>query len=132
MRIWNAILLHSQPDSFELCLEISQDMGIHLTRSQNLAEFLLALQEDELHFAIFEVDRVIREQLDWLKLIRKMRPKIPLILICDAPAREIEAQLYELGIFYVGIRPVHRGILAEIFLAAIKLSIKNNNHNLII
>lgn len=132
MRILNAILHNPQADTLQHCQEISREIGIHLACSRNLADFLLALQQNDLHLAIFEVEQVTLEQLDWLRLIRKMRPKIPLIIICDAPVREIEAQLYELGIFYVGIRPVHRGILGEIFLAAIKCYIQNTNINLIL
>jgi DNA-binding NtrC family response regulator len=117
---FNAIVQNQRPETLQLCQEVSQEIGIRLTLARNLADFLLQLQENDLHLAIFEFDSFAAEQIGWARLIRKMRPKIPLIIICDAPERETAAQLYDLGIFYVGIRPIHRVLLSEIFLAAIK------------
>lgn len=120
MRNFNAILRNQQNETLQLCQEISDEIGINLTTASSMAEFLLRLQENDLHVAIFECNHFSMETFGWLKLIRKMRPKIPLIFVCHELERETEAQMYEIGIFYVGVRPVHRVLLSEVFLAAIK------------
>ena len=120
MRNFNAILRNQQDETLQLCQEITDKIGINLTPASGIAEFLLRLQENDLQLAIFECDQFSTENLGWLKLIRKMRPKIPLILVCHELERETEARMYEMGIFYVGIRPLHPVLLSEVFLAAIK------------
>ncbi len=87
---------------------------------QSMADFLLRLQKNDCTVAIFDCGPNGGECVNWVKLIRRQRPKIPLIVFCDDVSSSIGAKLYQEGIFYLGLRPIEPAEFLEVLKATVK------------
>lgn len=106
-------------DTISLCKDIGRQLKMVVTCKEDVADFLVELQENDYDVAIFDVEQLGREKLKWVKLIRGLRPKLPLIIICDQIDQTTEAKMHEEKIFYLGLRPIDREILYSIIKAAL-------------
>ena len=117
------IINNQNPETVTLCEDICKELGITLTISENEASFLLQLFENDIHVAFFDCGNKIVGGLNQIKLIRRMRPKIPLIVFCDQVDQENGARMHEEGIFYLGIRPFQRDVIGQVTTAALKFQV---------
>lgn len=122
MHTSRGIVRSTNPDTVALCEEIGRQIGMIMTTKQDVASFLLDLQENNYHVAIFDLDQGEPDSVRWVKFIRRLRPKLPLIVLCDEIDKQAKTQMYEEGIFYLGLRPLNREILVSVFKAAVKQS----------
>jgi hypothetical protein len=58
--------------------------------------------------------------LKWVKIVRKTRPKIPLIIFSDEVNRKMGGKIYDTGSFYLCERPVQDEVFRSVLNAAIK------------
>lgn len=114
------IVRSKNPDTVALCQDLGRQIGIIMTIKQEVANFLLELQENDYQVLIFDSNQAENESLKWVKLIRRLRPKLPLIVLCDEIDKELGARMYQEGIFYLGQRPLNRGVLRDVVAAALK------------
>lgn len=105
-----------------LCRKAGKTASIQLQFERSIAEFLVALHDRGFDLAVLDFEKPATEQTAWVKLIRRLRPKLPLIVVCDQIDHVLGARLHELGIFYLGCRPLHQRIMHEVFTAALKIS----------
>jgi len=103
-----------------LCHEIGREIGLSVTVAPTIPSFLLALHEDDFSIAILDCVNSGTAILDWVRLIRRLRPKVPLIVICDQIDQTMGGKIHEQGVFYLYIRPVHQEILRDVCVAALK------------
>jgi DNA-binding NtrC family response regulator len=122
MHTYCGIVQSKNPETVTLCAEISEQLGMTMTIKQDVANFLLDLQEGDYRLAIFDCDKAEHESLKWVKFIRNMRPKLPLIVLCEEIDKKTGAQMYEEGIFYLGLHPLDRESLFSVFEAVLKQS----------
>lgn len=106
-------------DTISLCEDIGRQVGLISTVNQDVANFLVELQENDYDLAILDLEHVVHESLKWVKLTRRLGPKLPLIIICDQIDQNTEALMREEKIFYLGLRPIDREILHSIIKAAL-------------
>ncbi len=81
----------------------------------------MRVMEKDFRFFIFDCGGMSAEGLGWVKLVRHMRPKIPLIILCNDVDREIGGRLLEEGIFYLAIRPFQRNVFTQVLRSALNL-----------
>lgn len=120
MRTYRGIVRSKNPETVALCQEVGEQIGMIMTIKQEVANFLLDLQENDYQVAVFDFDQAEDDSLKWVKVVRHLRPKLPLIVVCDRIDHDIGARMYEEGIFYFGLRPLDREALCDIMLAALK------------
>ena len=106
-------------DTVSLCEDIGRQVGLISTVNPDVANFLVDLQENDYDLAILDLENVVHKSLKWVKLTRRLRPKIPLIIICDQIDQNTEAKMHEEKIFYLGLRPLDREMLHSIIKAAL-------------
>ena len=105
-----------------LCRKAGKAANIQLRFEHSLAEFLVTLHDQAFDLAMFDFEDTATEHQAWVKLIRRIRPKLPLIVVCGRIDHLLGARMHELGIFYLGCRPLHQRIMHEVFSAALKTS----------
>lgn len=120
MKSLHAILLSQDLELLSLCERISQDISLPIENKSNLANFLLDLQENEYQLAMLDCKHMDSENLKWVKVVHRTRPKIPLIIISDNVDQKTGGRVYEEGTFYLYQRPIVAETFTEIILAAIK------------
>ncbi len=122
MKFSDAIILSQDLEIIKLCDEVGNDIGIRMERMRDLADFLLALQEKDYEVALFDCIHMDDVSLNWVKVVRKIRPKIPLIIFSDEVNQRTGGKIYEEGTFYLCLRPVQKKVLREVLSAALDLN----------
>jgi DNA-binding NtrC family response regulator len=115
----NAIVMSQDFDIISLCEDLGDELGVKMENKPDLANFLLALQEKDYQVALFDCTHMDATGLRWVKVIKKTRPKIPLIIFSDEVDQKMGGKIYHEGIFYLCVRPVRREVIKNAFSAAI-------------
>ncbi len=114
------IIRSKHPETISVCQDISNQIGLTIHVEREVATFMLDLQDEDYQAAVFDFDHSETEAVNWVKFIRRLRPKIPLIVFCDDVDKNSEAQMYEASILYLGLRPLDKELLLPVFGAALK------------
>ena len=121
MKFSYAIILSQDLEIIRLCDEVGDEIGMKMERIPELADFLLALQEKDYEVALFDCMHMDDIKLSWVKVVRKIRPKIPLIIFSDEVNQKTGGKIYEEGTFHLCLRPVQRKVFRDVLSAAIAL-----------
>ena len=130
MKFSYAIILSQDLEIIRLCDEVGDEIGMKMERIPELADFLLALQEKDYQVALFDCTHMDDIKLSWVKVVRKIRPKIPLIIFSDEVNQKTGGKIYEEGTFFLCLRPVQKKVLRKVLSAALTLNrtTAKNNH----
>jgi DNA-binding NtrC family response regulator len=124
-----AIILSQDIEIIRLCDEVGDEIGMKMEHMPELAGFLLALQEKDYEVALFDCIHMDDINLNWVKLVRKIRPKIPLIIFSDEVNQRTGGKIYEEGTFHLCLRPVQKKVFRQVLSAAKELKrSKIKNH----
>lgn len=116
--MYNGIVLSQDSKTIALCEDVGNELGLKVTYKHSLANFLLSLQENDFNVAVFDCSD-IDNNIEWVKVIKKTRPKIPLIVLTRESDQKTGSKIYEEGSFYFCNRPIHEDILRSVLSAAI-------------
>ena len=119
MKFYYAIILSQDLEIIRLCDEVGDEIGMKMERIPELADFLLALQEKDYEVALFDCIHADDITLNWVKVVRKIRPKLPLIIFSDEVNQKTGGKIYEEGTFHLCIRPVQKKVFRQVLSAAI-------------
>jgi len=122
MKFSYAIILSQDIEIIRLCDEVGDEIGMRMERIPELADFILALQEKDYEVALFDCIHADDITLNWVKVVRKIRPKIPLIIFSDEVNKKTGGKIYEQGTFYLCLRPVQKKVLRKVLSAALALN----------
>jgi len=122
MKKAHIIILNNDVEIISLCNELATEINIGIICKPDIASFLLDIQENYYQAAVLFCDNIEPEILKWIKVIHKVRPKVPLILLSNQVDENFAGSLYEEGIFYIGTRPIHKNLLREIIEASLTVT----------
>jgi DNA-binding NtrC family response regulator len=122
MKVPQAIIGSKDSEIISLCKEVAKEIGMKIVNKHDVAQFLLDLQENDYQVALFDCKNMDVDCLKWVKVIRRTRPKIPLIIISDEVDMKTGGKVYEEGTFYLYILPIEKEVLRNILSAAIASS----------
>ena len=117
------MLIGSQAETLiQICEEVAGEMGASTIVKKKIEDILLALQESDFKVIIFDLDIEGMEALKTIRLIRRMRPKIPLITLAEKIDKKNGAKILSEGVFHIILAPNRKNVSAA--LSAV-LKIKN-------
>jgi DNA-binding NtrC family response regulator len=119
MKTTYSIIKSHDTEIITLCEDIGSEIGMKVASKPDLANFLLELQENDYQVAIFDCTNMDFNCIKWVKVVRRIRPKIPLIIISDKVDQRTGGKVYEEGTFYLCILPVQKELLRDVLCAAI-------------
>ena len=115
------ILLGSDHDPMILIFQrVAENVPLEVTVKQKLEDFLLAIQEETYHAVTFDLG--MKDDIDSIKtirLIRQMRPKIPLIVITTELDKKLGSQIMNEGVFHIITTPLNKETVHAAMLAVI-------------
>jgi DNA-binding NtrC family response regulator len=103
-----------------LIKEVAVELAINFRTKHKVEDFLLDIQENDYNSIIFEMNMSCYESLKTIRLIRRMRPKIPLIVLMDKIDKKIGGQLLSEGVFHLLLSPPSRENLQTTLSTALK------------
>lgn len=113
-----AILIGSQIEStITPCKDVAEEMHIQCCIESKIEDFLLSIQENDYHAAIFDLDMEGFEALKTIRLIRNLRPKLPLITVAKDVNKKLGGQIYDVGVFHLIMSPPSRESIRSVLKA---------------
>ncbi len=92
-----------------------------LTWVGDSADLLLKILDKDIDLAIIDEDLAGMAGSKLIKIIKKSRPKIPLIIISSGNSKEELARVLEQGVFYFIIKPINGEELKEAVDSGLKI-----------
>jgi DNA-binding NtrC family response regulator len=102
--------------------EVAVNQEISISSEQRIEDFLLNVQEKDYKAILFDTNMSCHEAIKTIRLIRHMRPKIPLIVLLNKIDKKSGGQILNEGVFHIILSPNKRNLAAT--LSAV-LKIKN-------
>ncbi len=94
--------------------KISFEQGINIRTEQTLEDFLLNVQQQELQAIIFD-QRLLRcDVVKMTRLIRRMRPRVPLIVFPDKIDKKLGGQIFNEGVLQIVLSPNKTNLVATL------------------
>ena len=116
---FRGIILSSDEDTISQCFGICSEIGIALIKKTEFAGFIVDLQENEYDMVICDCMESFTVCHNWVKIIKRINPKTPLIIVNEKTSPQEGGILYQEGIFNLTEKPLDNNIIKEIITAAI-------------
>jgi DNA-binding response OmpR family regulator len=113
------IIYSSDPIVVDTCFDSCSEIGMGLIKQTDFTNFIFELQQDLIDLIIFDSTNQYADCLKQVKIIRRIKSKIPLIVISDDIESIEGGKIYEEGIFHLAQKPIHKKIFKEIIKASI-------------
>ncbi len=88
-------------------------------RKKNLPDLYVDLQENDYDMVICDCTESFSVCHNWVKIIKRINPKIPLIILNERTNPQEGGILYQEGIFNLTEKPIDSNIIKEIITATI-------------
>ena len=75
---------------------------------------ILKILEQEIDFLILDIDSPENSNMDLIDIIRKTRPRLPIVVLSQDTSIELIRELAEAGVFYCALKPVQLGELKNL------------------
>lgn len=123
----NTILLLSNNIEHRLQMqEICNKLDVELIEISNVIYFILEVEKKD-YQTIFIDGSPDEEYLKLVQILKKIRPRIPIVFISDNDHKENLQKIYNEGIFYLYTAPLNKDILIEVINSSIVFKIKEDN-----
>ena len=103
---------------------IDRDYSILVENSNTAA--LLKLLDQDVELLIVDMDMNLKNALDFIRIVRKTRPRLPIIVLAENPKIETIQQILNLGVYYWTFKPVLSNEINK-FIDAIEVMKKKHN-----
>jgi DNA-binding NtrC family response regulator len=113
------IILSSDDETILQCFEICSEIGIALVKKKEFAGFILDLQENDYDMIICDCTEGFAVCRNWVKIIKRIKPRIPLIILNEKIKPNEGGILYQEGIFNLTEKPIDNKIIKEIISATV-------------
>ena len=101
-----SILIGCENKSINSTIKKAADnLEFNVRTEQSIEDFLLNLQEKDYKAILFDINMSHYEAIKTIRLIRRMRPKIPLIVMLDEIDKKIGSQILNEGVFHLVLSP---------------------------
>jgi len=113
----------SDEDMKEQVSEVLNDIATYsLTWVGDSGDLLLKILDKDIDLAIIDEDLAGLAGSKLIQIIKKSRPRIPLIIISSGNSKEELARVLEQGVFYFIIKPINGQELKEAVDSGLKMS----------
>ena len=92
--------------------EVAVNQEINIRTEQKIEDFLLNVQAQDYRAILFDINMSCYEAIKTIRLIRRMRPKIPLIVLMDKIDKKIGGQILNEGVFHIILDPNSKNLSA--------------------
>jgi DNA-binding response OmpR family regulator len=107
----------------ELCLErlkelLSFEQLTFITIDED-TDLLLEILDRDYALIIYGLEKSDPQGLKMIRILRKMRPKVPLIVISDDPCEELGGKVLHEGVIHYAVRPFNPAAIKNAITTAI-------------
>ena len=132
MAISSAIILSTDEKTISVCSKCMHEFSMELVCKRDFPSMILELQENDFEVILCDCLDNFQKCYNWIKVIKKMRPKVALIVFTTQVDKSTGGKLYQEGIFHLYEKPINIDYLKKVLSAALtvhKSQDKINNFN---
>ena len=123
----SAIIAADDKEQISKISNILTELDFSVITSQNTLNAILKLLNNKVHLLIIDINNRIEEKIEAIEIVKKLRPRLPILVFIDDNGIDVIRELAEAGAFYVAIKAVEKEKLKDIIHAVNKYyEIKNN------
>ncbi len=122
MAIYSAIILSTDEETISICTKCARELEMALVFKKDFPSILLDLQENDYKVILCDCSDNFQKCTNWIKVIKKIRPKIPLIVFTQEMDKSTGGKLYQEGIFDLCEKPLCKNYLKEVLSAILTSS----------
>lgn len=89
-------------------------------KQSDLTNFIFELQQEILDLIVFDSDTSLDSYFKHIKIIKRIKPKVPLIIVSSNIEKLDGGKIYEEGVFHLAQKPLSKINLREVILASFK------------
>ncbi len=120
--MYTGILKSTNKNTIKLCREISTNIQIEIIVCEDIASLLLAVHENDYQVAILDCEIIEPMCIKWIRFIRRLYPKLSVVVLCNEIDLNQGAKIYEEKIFYLGLHPLDRQNFQDVLTASLRFS----------
>ncbi len=124
----NVISISGSEERIAEIIKVTTELHFNYSNISEFAEFLLEIEENGIDVIILE-NSSLKIISIWLKIIKKNRPKIPVIIISEDKNSELIKEMYSLNIFYFCMPPISPKMFKQVLESAVKFHDKEISKN---
>ena len=94
--------------------EMFKDRQITIHTVSDEADLLLALLDGDYNALIYDLEFSALDSLKMVKILRKLRPKISLVVLSNDSSKELGGKVLQEGIAYYGIKPIYSQTISRV------------------
>lgn len=129
MAISSAIILSTDEETISICSKCTQELEMDLVCKGDFPSILLELQENDYKVILCDCSDNSEKCSNWIKVIKKIRPKVPLIVFTQEINKSSGGKLYQEGILDLCEKPICKNYLKEVLSAIVAKSKSHNQIN---
>ncbi len=122
MAINSAIILSTDEETISVCSKCTRELEMDLVCKRDFPCMILELQENDYKVIMCDCSDNFQKCSNWIKVIKKIRPKIPLIVFTREIDKSTGGKLYQEGIFDLCEKPLSKDYLKEVLSAILTSS----------
>lgn len=117
MAFASAIILSTDEETIYVCSKCTRELEMDLVCKRDFPCMILELQENDYKVILCDCSDNFQKCSNWIKVIKKIRPKIPLIVFTQEMDKSTGGKLYQEGIFDLCEKPLSKDYLKEVLSA---------------
>ena len=133
----SAIVAADDKEQISKISNILTELDFSVITSQNTLNAILKLLNNKVHLLIIDINNRIEEKIEAIEIVKKLRPRLPIVVFINDNGIDVIRELAEAGAFYVANRTVGKEKLGDILQAVnkyheIKDNIERENYDKIV
>jgi DNA-binding NtrC family response regulator len=122
----SSILLSNDEKVISVCTDCCNSLNIPIMVKNEFTGLILELQENDYAIVLCDCGDNNKKCFNWIKVIKKLRPKVLLIVISQEIDKTTGGKFYQEGIFNLCKKPLNKNYLMEV-LSTTKTSLSSQN-----
>jgi FixJ family two-component response regulator len=94
--------------------ELGEEIGYESEVTESASDLLLQLLDKDYAMAILDLDLPCGGGAKMVAVIRRVRPKVPVVVLSSDPSVEVGSQVVQEGVAYYCLKPVAKEPLKEV------------------
>ncbi len=117
MAINSAIILSTDEETISVCSKCTRELEMDLVCKIDFPSMLLEIKGNDYKVILCDCSDNFQKCFNWIKVIKKIRPKVPLIVFTQEIDKSTGGKLYQEGIFDLCEKPLCKNYLKEVLVA---------------
>ncbi|MBN1348927.1 response regulator [candidate division KSB1 bacterium] len=111
----SVVIVSDDPEIIHQLEELLTPRDYVIIKEESRLKSVRKILEQEIDFLILDLDYPIDASIDLIDIIKRTRPRLPIVVLSDNNSLEAVRKLSEAGVFYCAFKPIQIGEVEKVF-----------------